>query len=210
MAVSYDVKAEVIDIRSDTPKESDAFLVDTNVWYWMTYTRASQGPNPPWPNQIKDYPGYLKQALAAKSRVLRCNLSLSELAHRIEATERGIFEAANPALGQIRAKEFRHNHTAARATVVSEVQVAWGVVKTMAAQLDTSLGDTVADAALNRFQNEPLDGYDLFILEAMKAARVVQVLTDDGDYCTVPGIQVFTANRNVVTAASAQSKLLTR
>ena len=112
--------------------------------------------------------------------------------------------------GWMRAKEFRHNHSSERATVVKEVQAAWGLVKGMAAQLDTAVGDAAADAALNRFQNEPLDGYDLFILEAMKAAGVVQVLTDDGDFCTVAGIQVFTSNTNVITTATAQGKLLAR
>jgi len=36
------------------------------------------------------------------------------------------------------------------------------------------------------------------------------VITDDGDYVTVPGIKVFTANRNAITAAANQGKLLTR
>lgn len=80
----------------------------------------------------------------------------------------------------------------------------------MADSLDVSLDDTTTDAALQRFQNERLDRYDLFILEAMQKAGVVQVLTDDGDYCTVAGIQVFTANTNVITAAQSQGKLLTR
>jgi hypothetical protein len=44
----------------------------------------------------------------------------------------------------------------------------------------------------------------------MKNHGVVQVITDDGDFATVPGIQVFTANRNVISAARSQGKLLIR
>jgi hypothetical protein len=44
----------------------------------------------------------------------------------------------------------------------------------------------------------------------MAQAGTVKVITDDGDYVTVPGIQVFTANYNVITAARNQGKLLTR
>jgi hypothetical protein len=40
-------------------------------------------------------------------------------------------------------------------------------------------------------------------------AQVV-VITDDGDFATVPDIQVFAANRNVVNAARTQGKLLKR
>ncbi|MFV9689915.1 MAG: hypothetical protein ACNY01_02980 [Desulfobacteria bacterium] len=67
-----------------------------------------------------------------------------------------------------------------------------------------------ATAALNRLQTEKLDGYDLFILESMKNHGVVQVITDDGDFATVSGIQVFTANRNVIAAAKNQAKLKIR
>lgn len=42
MAVNYTVRAAVVDIRQDTPKREDAFLVDTNVWYWLTYGACRQ------------------------------------------------------------------------------------------------------------------------------------------------------------------------
>jgi hypothetical protein len=70
--------------------------------------------------------------------------------------------------------------------------------------------ETTTNASLTRFQTQPLDGYDLLILEAMAQAGTVKVITDDGDYVTVPGIQVFTANYNVITAARNQGTLLTR
>ena len=47
MAVNYNIQANVVDIRKDLPKSNDVFLVDTNVWYWITYTRASQSGQPP-------------------------------------------------------------------------------------------------------------------------------------------------------------------
>jgi hypothetical protein len=48
------------------------------------------------------------------------------------------------------------------------------------------------------------------MLEAIKNHGVVQVITDDGGFATVPGIQVFTANKNVINAARSQGKLLIR
>lgn len=41
MAVNYIVQADVIDITVDSPQKGDIFLVDTNVWYWLTYPPAS-------------------------------------------------------------------------------------------------------------------------------------------------------------------------
>lgn len=80
----------------------------------------------------------------------------------------------------------------------------------MADPLTLTIDATITSAALNRFQTEKVDGYDLFILESMKNKGVVQIITDDGDFASVQGIQVFTANKNVITAATNQGKLLTR
>jgi hypothetical protein len=55
-----------------------------------------------------------------------------------------------------------------------------------------------------------MDGYDLFILEAMRRHGMVQVSTDDGDFAAIPGIQVFTANCNVIQAARTQGRLIPR
>ncbi|MEG4058005.1 MULTISPECIES: hypothetical protein [unclassified Microcoleus] len=201
MAVQYAVKAEVVNIQFDTPQKDDIFLVDTNVWYWLTYTQASTYP-PPY--QINDYPAYLTKIISAQGLLLYCGLSLAELAHNIEKAEREIFSTT------LKPKEYRHNKPTERANVVAEVIAAWGQVTSIAVSTDVTIDETTTNASLTRFQTQLLDGYDLLILEAMDKAGVVQVITDDGDYVTVPGIKVFTANRNVITAAKNQGKLITR
>lgn len=219
MPINYAVQAEVVDIQSDMPSATDAFLVDSNVWFWLAYTRASSAATRPQPHQLANYPAYLRNALSAKAKLLRSGISLAELAHQIERAEREIYELTNAqskpatfraAVGWLRPKEFRHNLVHERATVVNEVQTAWAIVRGMAKPLPLAVNDETTDAALVRFQTQPLDGYDLFILEAMKASGIVQVITDDGDYCTVPAIRLFTSNKNVLSAASSQGKLVVR
>jgi hypothetical protein len=82
----------------------------------------------------------------------------------------------------------------------------------IAASADLQIKDAIARSALNRFQTQAVDGYDLLILEAISRAGAgqVRVITDDMDYATVPNIQVFTSNRNVIQAATLQGKLLRR
>jgi predicted nucleic acid-binding protein len=205
MAIQYTVKAEVVDIGSDLPQKDDIFLVDTNVWYWLTYTPASTSARS---YQINDYPAYLTKIISAQGLLLYCGLSLAELAHNIEQTERAIF--SNTLNTKLNTKEYRHNEPTERANVVAEVIAAWGQVTSIAVSTDVTIDETTTNASLTRFQTQLLDGYDLLILEAMDKAGVVQVITDDSDYVTVPGIKVFTANRNVVTAARNQGKLITR
>ncbi|MBI5409263.1 MAG: hypothetical protein HZA14_07845 [Nitrospirae bacterium] len=209
MPVQYTIKADVIDLRNDTPRQADLFLVDSNVWYWTTYTRADFADARPRTYQINDYPLYISKALSAKSTLLRCGLSWAELSHLIEKTELEIF-ARTTGFDKNKKKEFRHNNISQRANVVTEVQTAWDQIKSMSQMIEVQIDDAMTDAALLRFSTQPLDGYDLFILEAISRAEVVKVITDDGDYVTVPGIQVITANQNVISAAQSQGKLLVR
>jgi len=92
MAVNYLIHADVIDIRQDVPKPDDIFFVDTNVWYWLAYTRASQSTQP---YQIHAYPSYIGNAISVRSQLHRCGLSLAELAHLIEKTEWEIYIRSN-------------------------------------------------------------------------------------------------------------------
>jgi len=207
MAVNYVIAADIIDVRVDTPKPEDVFLVDSNVWYWMTYTKASLSNQPQTLRRVRDYSSFVNNAIAVRAKLYRCALSLSELAHTIEKSEREIFEKT---FGQIRPKEYRHNHPKERSNVVNEVQAAWGQVKTMASSLDVAINDAITDATLTRFGKECVDGYDMFFLEAMSNEKVIQIITDDGGFATVSGIRVFTANQNVITAAQKQGKFITR
>src|ERR1700722_13816190 len=121
MPVNLAVQADVIDISGDNPLASDIFLVDTNVWYWTAYSRASLSQS-----YRSDYDLYLKKALAVGSRLYVSGLCQSELMHSIEKTERLLFSTT------ISPKEFRHNHAPQRSAVVAEVASAWGVVRNVA------------------------------------------------------------------------------
>ncbi len=205
MPINYNVRAEVIDLRSDTPQDNDMFLVDTNVWFWLAYTQASTYS---MPYQIRDYPAYINTALTTKCLLSYCGLSLSELAHNIEQTERKIFNFRSST--NLKSKEYRHNYSTERTKVASEIEIAWIQVTSIAASTDIIINETLTNAALKRFKTQILDGYDLMILEAMDKAGIDKVITDDGDYVTVPGIKVFTANYNAIASARSQGKLITR
>lgn len=213
MAINYTVQAEVVDITTDTPKAGDTFLVDTNVWYWMTYSRASQRVRSPAYYQTSNYPYYCNAALRAGARIFQSSLSLAELAHLIEQSEYEIFAQANPAIFPNPSKfdkNFRHDRINEREQAISEIKAAWAQVVSLAEPLTSTIDLHITTNVLNRLQTEKVDGYDLFILESMRIHGVVQVITDDGDFSTVPGIQVFTANRNVLQTARAQGRSVTR
>lgn len=202
MPVNYAIQADVIDITVDSPRQGDIFFVDTNVWYWLTYPPASLSAN----SYQLGYSSYIADAVTAGATLCCSGLSLAELAHGIERQEQQLSSYSS-----IRSKEYRHNYPSERAKVVSEVQAAWSQVKSIyAIQINITLDEVTVDAALTRFSTQCLDGYDLFILESMNQESVTKIITDDGDYVTVPEIQVFTANPGALKAARNQGKLITR
>ena len=202
------VRAQIVDIRADTPKDTDVFLVDTNAWYWLYYTRASLTQNGPLAHQLTDYPAYLGAAMNAKSALHCYGLTFAELAHNIEKTEREIYEAqtANP----ISPKVFRHDYQNQRRKVVTQITDTWADVLSVSTMLDLNMDSTFMQSALSLFPSVGLDGYDLFMAEAALKAGVTQIVTDDGDYATVLGLTIFTSNQRVIQAAQAAGKLITR
>jgi hypothetical protein len=212
MPPQYTVRAQVIDVRTDSPRPTDVFLVDTNVWYWRAYSSAgampgSATPGSATPTQMGPYSAYLQECIATGAIVYRTGLCLAELAHLIEQNERDIYSGA---VAPVAAKEYRHNLPSERARVVAEVQKAWATVKGQSQPLSLTIDDSTTDAALARFATQPIDGFDLFLLEGMTAAGLTQILTDDGDFCTVGSLQVFTTNPRVLAAARAAHLLLVR
>jgi len=198
------VRAQIVDIRADAPKDTDRFLVDTNAWYWLFYPRASQNLSV---SQAL-YPDYLSRALAAKATLHCSALSFAELAHNIEKTEREIY--ASQANRTISTKDFRYDYANQRRKVVTLITETWADVMSISTLLDMEIGTDLMQSALTLFPSVGLDGYDLFMAEAARAAGMTQIVTDDGDYATVPGLTVFTANQKVIQAAQAAGKLLAR
>ena len=205
-AINYIIQANIVDIKTDKPKAEDVFLVDSNVWYWLAYTRASKAPNPPCSYQVNSYPSYVKIALEVEASIYVSNLSLAEITHLIEKTEREIYNRVHNI--NMKPKVYRHNFPKERLTVVSEVEAAWGQVTSLAKPLVENIDEAMTKQGFLHFQQEKVDGYDLFILESMKRNGISQIITDDGDFSSVPDITVFTANQGVLAAAKEQGKIL--
>lgn len=212
MTINLTVRAEVVDIQNDIPRPSDVLLVDTNVWLWQTYGL------PPDPDsrrarkaeqKLKIYTRYLSAALSRNVQLKYCGLILAELTHVIEKAEFEIFKRSNN-MGSLIPKEYRHNYPNEHALVAGIVWNAWSQVTMLASSADLMVDETLANTAADRFQQIALDGYDLFLLQAIRNTGIkpVQVLTDDMDYASVPGIQLFTSNWQVIKQARDQGKLL--
>ena len=213
MAIAFNVQATVIDLRTDMPRVSDTFWVDTNVWFWMTYPSATFDMEAWRQQQTKPYTRFMQECFKQGSTICWSPLQLSELGHQIEKMEYEIAKRAGTIPPDTRPKEYRHKFTGERQRVAKVIQTAWQDVCGNGSQclqpplvLDQAAATQAsADSALF-----PLDGHDLYFLQSVRVAGNPHILTDDGDFCTVSGITLFTANRNVIEAARVQGKLIAR
>jgi hypothetical protein len=207
MPPTYSVRAAVIDIRTDTPQPTDRFLVDTNVWGWAYYPSSRYTPSGSPVVQASDYSPYLQLTRVNGASRYRTVASLAELAHLIEQVEHTIYTAA---VASVSLKEYRHNVPAERVRVVRLIEQVWALITADSELLTATHDDALAATALARIASAPVDGYDVLLLEAMAAAGVTEVLSDDGDFCCVADIEVYTANQRALAAARAQGRLVVR
>lgn len=212
MSINLTVRAEVVNIQNDIPRPSDVLLVDTNVWLWQTYGLPPD-PNPNRASRaeqkLKIYTRYLSAALSRNVQLKYCGLILAELTHVIEKAEFEIFKRRSGIDG-LSSKAYRHNYPDEHALVAGIIRTVWSQVTMLASSADLIIDERLADTAADHFQQIALDGYDLFLLQAIRniGIKPVQVLTDDMDYASVPGIQLFTSNGLVINQARDQGRLL--
>lgn len=205
------IRAKVVDVRSDTPKSSDVFYVDTNVWYWAAFPRFGLLPTGKQPraHQLTDYPAFLMKALMAGARLHYSPINFIELASIIESAE---FEIHGGRKVHGDKKTFRHNCAAGRQQVVASVKSAWRQVQALGTclPLKMQIGEKKISGLMRDFQRDALDGYDLLALRQLKQAKITRCITDDGDFAQVAGLNLFTANPNVLSEAVANGQTLRR
>lgn len=201
------VSATVCDIRGIEPKAEDEYLIDTNAWYWTTYSRATVlSSDKPQKYQREQYSRFIKKALERGSILHRCDLSLAELSHVIEDCERRIF-SEYIAKREVSTKEHRHCEEEERKQVVSEIESAWTQVTQMSRCIELPVQEPATAQALGDLKICRVDGYDVFFLQAMKKAKLVKILTDDCDYATAGWLEVYTGNPSLIRLAEAQGRL---
>lgn len=200
------IRANIIDITLDQPKHGESFYIDTNVWFWLTYTKASlHGVCRPY--QINTYPVYANKALAINCPVYSAGFNLAELMHVIEKNEHKITQSI---YGHSSIKDFRHGNNAARSDVGKEVDAACRQVMSLSTLMDVDLDSSFIASTISNFNSFQVDGYDLMTIEALNRYGVDNIITDDCDFATAANMNIFTANANLISAAAAQGKLIVR
>lgn len=203
MAVNFSVRSQVIDLRNDHPQRNDVYLIDTNAWIWMSYTRSSLIKES---YQLEDYPTYIDKIIEAGAKIYRTSINLIEISSVIEKTEFNIFKINNNLSEKFSLKEFRHNTDTKGVTL--EIESAWEQICAVSSHLDINLDLVSSGKLMELIKTETVDGYDRALLLAVMEKQNIRIISDDSDFSTVPWITLHTANPTVVTKALRRQKLL--
>lgn len=194
-------QSRVISIEHDHPLPSDRVLIDSQILIWLCYARGQK----PKSGVHTRYDGYVKAALQAGAQLWHCPLQLSEIAHIIEKQESEYFGASQGK--PIKIKDFRR-FTKEHDEVSKLVETAWAVTGQLAPYCaELVLTSSEADTACQRFREEMLDTYDIYIAEAMRQNEVDFILSADRDFVHSSGMTVLTADLEVIDIAKRENRL---
>lgn len=208
MSINYTISADIYDISTDVPQKEDIIFVDTNVWFWLTYTKASQVTSTT--RSISSYITYINRALSISALLIYSPLVYAELAHTIAKSELDLFCSLNSS--QIKLKEFRNNYPTEWNNAINEINTAIGQIKCLGVPLSPPPDEKFMEEVCKcqKSYGKHLDIYDIIYVKQMESERISKIITDDGDFSTIPNINMFTSNRNVLTLAQSARRLKCR
>lgn len=178
------------DIKTCSPTKDENYFVDTNVWYWLTYAASkSFTGNGPKGYQTEFYPNFIEQALDLGANLYYSPLTLVELTRLIEKSEFEIYKACKN-MPSATLKAFR-NISAERNAVIEELKTAWGQIQSMASELPAHLDDGVTGSIFLTIESCLVDGYDALYYHFMSKNKIVNIISDDKDFRSIPQINLF-------------------
>lgn len=188
---SNEYNIDTLDVSKIDTK--DIFAIDTNVLYWTHYSKASDPNLRAHPYQVTKYPNFVEKLLENGNTLVTTIFNITELMHVVENSEFKIYKAINTT--RIKKKDFR-NMEAERIKYKNEIE-------TMILQINSSYEGQIRvidikEEDINNFvadiTNNSCDVFDYVVIEHLKAMGINNFITDDKDFKSIDGINVYFAH----------------
>lgn len=200
-------KAKVYDLTNFKIEDIDkdnVIALDTNVLYWMHYTRCSIGENISYQTSI--YPNVIEELIENDVKLVTTIYNLTELLYIIERHE---FKIYNINHENINPKDFREL-ISERKNIKNELYTVTEQVKLAYEILEYPIKILGLDEFVNNFDEHSCDNFDYLILKHLKENNITNILADDRDYVTIDGINLYTANRKSISKARRDKMLINK
>lgn len=167
------------------------FCLDTNVLYWYTYPRYTQSSQNA---QIhaQSYYDFVDTLVANGNPLLTTRYNITELINIVEKHEYDIFCAAHPEAKYTK-KDFRRI-PAEREKLKRILKTTLANVNNICQTVDFNFTEDILNNCVNTLDQHRCDVFDFAILSYYKENKHLNIITDDNDFASVDGINLYTAN----------------
>lgn len=181
-------KAKVFDIRNINidSLNKGIYAVDTNVLYWMHYSRCYGAPY-----QLSIYPDFIAGLLDKGCTLVTTIYNITELLNLIEKQEYEIFKLHNQ---NITKKQFRYLEQE-RLNVKKELDSVYSQIKTIYQIKEFNVNINQVNEFVNNFDKHKCDNFDYIIIKFLIQNGINNIIGDDYDFLSMENINIFTANR---------------
>ncbi|PWJ88989.1 uncharacterized protein DUF1241 [Oceanotoga teriensis] len=173
------------------------FFIDTNVLFWYHYAFAKYNYNNiKIAEYQKKYPEFIEQFIEKNKNLFTSSINLSELFYRIEMTEYKLYKKNNnnPSL---KLKDYR-NIEVERNKLKKTLNAIYKEIKNLYTIKDINFTNNNLLEYINEMSTHKCDVYDHAILSFIKSKKLLNVISDDSDFTSISGINVYTLNNKAI------------
>lgn len=193
---------KVFDIRNCRIPYDVPYYLDTNIWYWLTYPRVTFR-NAIQLQKATDYTSFISNLQMKNVELCSTIFTYSELINIVERNEFDLVKTQYQ-----NKKHFRKDSDKRRDTVEIIANVLEQVDEFSTPDKVVQILDYIkAETLIQGLNSTLLDGNDLIVGMLTKENEIVNIISDDSDFGTLDGINLFTLNEEVIESAKEQGKL---
>ncbi len=186
-AILCDIKS----VDTNLINKDEVFAIDTNVLLWTHYSKASNPKLNKHPYQVIYYPNFIAKLLSNGNKLVTTVLNISELIAVVEKNEFTFYKISNCCNMNI--KTYRK--------ILSERLAYQREINNMLIEIKSSYNNQieVIDITKEKLENfcndinkNECDVFDFMVIEYLKSIGVINYISDDKDFLSVDGINLFT------------------
>lgn len=199
--------ANVYDIRNlDISRiKGETFAIDTNVLYWMHYTRCTETQSG---YQLSLYPNFISELLLNNNNLVTTIYNITELLYIIERNEFEIYKINNCDIDcNISRKQFRAI-TTERLKVKEYLNTVLMQIEQLYDIREFNIEILGVKDFIDKLETHKCDDFDYLIIDYLKARGIYNIVTDDSDYVYMNSLNIYTANNRTIKEAENYGKLV--
>lgn len=183
--------SNIVEIDSYTPKASDKFLFDANIWLYLYCPIGNYKKE-----TIKKYDGFLKKAIRSKSSIFISALILSEIFNTWLRLEFKILKKNYPIKYRDFKNDFRNTRKYKGSVSIIKTVIMSQIMK-IAERIDDKFSNISLDELFTKIENSDFNDNYFLTMANLEGFKIV---TDDSDFAFSRGIPVpiITANRRML------------